>query len=161
MATKRTLSFDEGAIEYDINGKATAVFNPSDAEFIKRFHDTVESLDARQDEMEADVDKAGDDPAAMYELLSARDKSMRQSIDGLLGEGVADALFGDMNCYALADGLPVWMNLILAIADEVNDNLDAEQAKADPRLKAYTGKYDELLAKYKREKPNRQKHTGK
>ena len=160
MATKRTLTFDEGAIEYEINGKATAVFNPSDADFIKRFHDTVEKLDARQDEMEADVEKAGDDPAAMYELLSSRDRAMRESIDGLLGQGVSDALFGDMNCYALAEGLPVWMNLILAIADEINENLDEEQAKADPRLQSYSRKYDDLMAKYKKAKPSRQLMAG-
>ena len=70
------------------------------------------------------------------------------------------ALFPGMNCYAIADGLPAWMNLVLAIADEVNANLDEERAKADPRLKAYTGKYDEMLEKYKKERPNRQTHRG-
>lgn len=161
MAERRTLSFAEGTVEYDINGKATAAFNPTDAEFIRRFHETVERLDSRQDGMQADVDAAGDDPAAMYDLLAERDRSMRSEIDGLLGEGVSDALFGRMNCYALADGLPVWMNLVLAIADEVNANIDAEQEKADPRIKAYTGKYDELLAKYKRTPQSRQAHAGR
>lgn len=159
MATK-SLNFDIGLIEYDINGQCKVRFNPSDAEFIQRFHDTAEKLDKRQDELENEVDQAGEDPKAMYALLSKRDKAMRATIDDLLGDGVADALFGNMNCYALADGLPIWMNLVLAIADEINDNLDEEQAKADPRLKSYSKKYDDLMAKYKQPKPNRQNHKG-
>ena len=71
-------------------------------------------------------------------------------IDNLLGAGVADALFPGMNCYALADGLPVWINLMFAVADEVEATFTDEQKKSDPRVKAYNGKYAAMAKKYKR-----------
>jgi hypothetical protein len=74
---------------------------------------------------------------------------MRGIIDDLLGDGVSDALFGDMNVYALADGLPVWMNLLFAIAEEVERAYTSEQKKSDPRMRAYNDKYSALAKKYK------------
>lgn len=154
----KILSFDTGLVEYDINGKTKVSFNPSDSNFIDRFYETMKELDARQNTAEKEVVKLDDDPEAMYAYVTEKDRAMRTSIDGLLGEGVADALFEDINCYAMADGLPVWMNLMFAIADEINDAIEAETKKTDPRVKAYNKKYDAMLAKYKKTTPNRQIH---
>ena len=148
MASK-SLSFDTGVVEYEINGMATARFNPTDAAFAERLYDAFTELDARQDEFEKRVTEIGEDGEAMFAYAKERDEEMRGIIDGLLGEGVADALFPDMNCYALADGLPVWINLMLAVADEVATAYEGERGKGDPRLKAYDGKYHDLLKKYK------------
>ena len=148
MASK-SLSFDTGVVEYEINGMATARFNPTDAAFAERLYDAFTELDARQDEFEKRVAEIGEDGEAMFAYAKERDEEMRGIIDGLLGEGVADALFPDMNCYALADGLPVWINLMLAVADEVATAYEGERGKGDPRLKAYDGKYHDLLKKYK------------
>ena len=60
------------------------------------------------------------------------------------------ALFPDMNCYALADGLPVWINLMFAIAEEVEAAYDSEQKKTDPRVRSYDQKYQRLMTKYRR-----------
>lgn len=148
MASK-SLSFDTGVVEYEINGMATARFNPTDAAFAERLYNAFTELDARQDEFEKRVTEIGEDGEAMFAYAKERDEEMRGIIDGLLGEGVADALFPDMNCYALADGLPVWINLMLAVADEVATAYEGERGKGDPRLKAYDGKYHDLLKKYK------------
>lgn len=146
----RSLTFDTGVVEYDINGAATARFNPTDAEFVDRLYRTFTELDAKQEEFQARVGEIGEDGDAMFAYARERDREMRATIDSLLGEGVADALFPDMNCYALADGLPAWINLMFAIAEEVERAYSAEQKRTDPRMRAYGDKYDAMLKKYRK-----------
>ena len=136
----KILSFDDGLVEYEINGKATARFNPTDAAFVERLYQAFTDLDDKQEEFQARVSEIGADGA-----------EMRKIIDGLLGEGVADALFPDMNCYALADGLPVWINLLFAVAEEIEAAYHLEQGKTDPRIKAYNARYAGMMKKYQRQ----------
>lgn len=148
----KTLSFETGVVEYEVNGAATIRFNPTDAAFVERLYQTFTDLDAKQEEFQAQVDEIGEDGERMFAYAKERDAEMRGIIDGLLGEGVADALFPDMNCYALADGLPVWINLMFAIAEEIEAAYTAEQKKSDPRLRKYDKKYAGMMAKYKKGK---------
>lgn len=146
----KSLSFDTGVVEYDINGAVTVRFNPTDSAFVDRLYHTFADLDAKYDEYQRQVEEIGDDGPKMFAYASARDREMRGMIDALLGDGVADALFQDMNCYALADGLPVWMNLVFAIADEVEAAFESEGGKADPRVREYDERYQQLMRKYQR-----------
>ena len=148
----KLLSFETGVVEYDINGAAKVRFNPTDAEFTERLYRAFSALDAKQEGYRERVSEIGDDREGMFEYARERDAEMRAIIDGLLGEGVADALFPDMNCYALADGLPVWVNLMFAIADEIHDAYTTQEKKGDPRVKAYNQKYTKMMSKYKRGK---------
>ena len=66
---------------------------------------------------------------------------MRAMIDETLGASVCDALFGGMNVYAMADGLPVWCNLLLAVMDEIDTSFAKEQKRMNPRIAKYTAKY--------------------
>lgn len=148
MAGKK-LEFSTGVVTYDLNGAVEVSFNPTDERFVERFYDTFTELESRQDEFQRRVDEIGDDGKALFEYARERDAEMRATIDALLGEGVADALFPDMNCYALADGLPVWINLMFAIADEVADGFKDQDGRADPRLKGYNKKYEGMMKKYR------------
>ncbi|MBQ9720270.1 MAG: hypothetical protein IJV64_06200 [Oscillospiraceae bacterium] len=62
-------------------------------------------------------------------------------IDGALGAGCCAAVFGTMNVYALAKGLPVWANLLLAVIDEIDTTFAREQKATNPRLEKYLKKY--------------------
>lgn len=146
----KSLSFDDGLVEYEINGRATARFNPTDAAFVERLYQAFTDLDDKQEEFQARVSEIGTDGAEMFAYAKERDADMRKIIDGLLGEGVTDALFPDMNCYALADGLPVWINLLFAVAEEIEDAYHLEQGKTDPRIKACNAKYANMMKKYQR-----------
>ena len=46
-----------------------------------------------------------------------------------------------MSIYAIADGLPIWANLMLAIIDEFDASFVAEKKKTNPRIQKYTKKY--------------------
>lgn len=142
----KTLSFETGLVEYDLNGSATVRFNPTDESFVSRLHDAFGRLDGLQ----ARLTDGGGDAGDVLRRFGDLDAEMRETIDGLLGEGVAGALFPDMNCYSIADGLPVWCNLMLALLDEVAEAYEREFGKTDGRLKAHSAKFDAMMARYGR-----------
>ena len=146
----KTLTFDTGIVTYDLNGDASVRFNPTDASFVERLYRTFADLEAKQDEWQRQVEDIGEDGERMFAYAKERDADMRHAIDALLGDGVADAVFPDINCYALADGLPVWVNLMFALAEEVERAYTAEQKKTDPRVKGYSDKYGKLVQKYRK-----------
>lgn len=144
----KTLSFDTGVVEYDLNGAAKVRFNPTDSAFVERLYRAFDELDGKQGEFQQHIADIGDDGGKLFAYANERDAEMRSIIDSLLGEGTADALFPDMNCYAIADGLPVWINLMFAICDEIDAAFSAEQKRSDPRVRKYSKKYDAMMAKY-------------
>ena len=129
-------------VEYEING-VPVKFNPTDESFTNRLYETFGVLEGLQNAF-----AEGDG----FEKFSELDKDMRAIIDGLLGDGIADKLFEGMNCYALADGLPVWMNLIMALLYEVTEAYEREFGKTDARVRAHKKKYGAMIAKYSRGK---------
>lgn len=139
----KALTFETGLVEYDINGALTVRFNPTDETFTQGLYETFAALDKLQTDF-----AEGDDFSKFMEL----DKEMRVLIDNLLGEGASDALFGSMNCYAIADGLPVWTNLVMALLYEVTEAYEGEFGKTDARVKEHKEKYSAMLAKYNKGK---------
>lgn len=144
----KVLSFETGVVTYHINDSFEVSFNPTDTYFVNRFYEIFEKLDREQGKYEEEVEKRKGDFHKTFEYAQERDIEMRGLIDGLLGDGAADALFHGMNCYSLANGLPVWMNLMFAIADEIHDAYQSNEGKADPRVRDYNVKYTKLMAKY-------------
>ena len=69
------------------------------------------------------------------------DEEMRDIIQEVFCFDVCGAVFGDMNVYALADGLPVWCNLMLSVMDEIDTTFAREQKAQNPRISKYTKKY--------------------
>lgn len=134
------LNFNCGLKTYRINECCEIVFNPTDSFFVERLFEAFDTLDKRQDEYKAELDGVTD-KREVFRIARKRDEEMREIIDGCLGDGVCQSLFGTMNVYALADGLPVWTNLMLAIIDEVDTSFAAEQKKTNPRITKYTAKY--------------------
>lgn len=144
------ITFDTGRVEYEINGAAKVSFNPTDTAFVERVYNLFSELEANQEAYQKRVDEIGEDGAAMFGYACERDAEMREKIDGVLGKGVADALFPDMNCYALADGFPVWINLMFAITEKIDAAFTKEQKRTDPRMRAYSKKYEAMRKKYRR-----------
>lgn len=127
------IRFETGERAYDVNGVCQVRFNPTDMEFARRLCDTFALLEGKQSGAAA----AGD----LFGQGKALDGEMRALLDGLFGEPVCQALFGDMNVCALAQGLPVWCNLLLAVMDEIRAAVEAEAAEINPRIAAYTARY--------------------
>lgn len=137
---KKQLSIDTGLVTFSLNDKCDVVFNPTDTAFVERFYEAFEKLDERQEAYKAEIERTSN-TKEIFETARKMDKEMRGLVDGVLGEGVCDALFGTMNVYAYGHGLPLWANLMLDILDEIDDSFKSEQKLTDARVKKYTSKY--------------------
>lgn len=134
------LRFETGLVTYDLNGKAKVTFNPTDSFFVERLFNTFDTLDKKQEAYTEEIERTGD-KREIFEIARRRDAEMRAMIDEAMGVPVCDALFGGMNVYAMADGLPVWANLMLSVMDEIDTTFTREQKATNPRLQKYTDKY--------------------
>lgn len=134
------LKFSTGLVTYSLNGQCEVTFNPTDSAFVKKLFDTFSVLDKKQEAYREEIEKTSD-RLEIFEIAQARDAEMREMIDGVFGAPVCQALFGSMNVYALADGLPVWANLMLAVMDEIDTGFAREQKLTNPRIAKYTAKY--------------------
>lgn len=135
------LRFETGLQTYSINGKAEVSFNATDSDFVERLYQVFERLDKKQSEYETQAQKLAD-KVKVFDFMRERDKEMRDDIDNLFGSPVCEAVFGRMNVFALASGLPVWCNLLLSIMDEIDTSFSREQKATNPRLKKYLAKYN-------------------
>ena len=136
----KELNFDLGLNEYDLGGKVTVRFNPTDISFLEKLSDSFAYLDLIQEEVKLSLEEISDEKD-VYNLAKNLDGKMRDIIDALFGQDVCTPLFGEMNLFASAGGLPVWANLMLAIADEVQDSMDSELKQREARIRKYTEKY--------------------
>lgn len=135
----KQIAFETGLVDYEVNGYPVS-FNPTDETFVGKLEALYDSLDSLQGKLASDTS---------FRQFGELDAEMRVQIDDLLGGGASDALFPNTNCYAIADGLPVWMNLVLALLDEVSEAYEREFGKTDARFKAHNAKYQKMLAKYR------------
>ena len=134
----KELNFDLGLNEYDLGGKVTVQFNPTDVSFLEKLSESFATLDRIQEEVKREEIS---DEKDVYNLAKNLDTKMREIINSLFGQDVCTPLFGEMNLFASAGGLPVWANLMLAIADEVQASMQGELEKRNDKIRKYTEKY--------------------
>lgn len=139
----KELNFDSGLVTYSLNGKCEVSFNPTDSAFVEKLYRAFEELDKKQEGYKAAVEKL-QGKTEIFDFARERDAEMRGILDAVFGSPVSDALFGDMNVYAIANGLPVWCNLMLAVMDEVDTAYAREQRTTNTRIKKYTDKYQKF-----------------
>ena len=136
---REELTLDDGLLCLAVNGKAEIIFNPTDFCFIERVFKIFDALDTKQGDMEQRIKAA--QPREIFEIANQADTEMREMLDGLLGAGICAELFGDVNVYAYAEGLPLWCNLLFAVMDRCESELVSQQKQTNPRLAKYTAKY--------------------
>ena len=134
------IRFDTGIVAFNINDAVTIEFNPTDSEVVEKIYNTFEELDKKQDAYKAEVERCAD-KKEIFEIARRRDQEMRDMLDGLFGKPICAPLFGTMNVYALADGLPVWCNLMLAIIDQIDTRSLQERKGTSARIEQYTKRW--------------------
>lgn len=130
---KKTLETTDGKI-------CELSFNATDSAFVEKLFSAFDTLDKKQDAYKAEVERTAN-KREVFETARRMDEEMRDIIAEVFGFDICSALFGGMNVYALADGLPVWANLMLAIMDEVDTTFSREQKATNPRIGKYSKKY--------------------
>lgn len=134
------LSISTGVVDYTINDKVTLRLNPTDPAFVKRLYSRFTELET-EDKAWRDKIRDEKDPVKLLEIYDEGDRMIRTALDDVLGDDVSDAVFGGVSALAMGDGFPVWMNLLLAIIDEMDAKIRAEQSTTNPRLDKYLKKY--------------------
>lgn len=134
-----TLNFSTGVKTFAVNDGAVEIsYNPTDPIFVERVYDVFLST---AEKYEAGKDQTFEDNKAFFEYARQRDREVHEGIDGLFGDGVSDGVFGGVSSYAMADGLPLWCNFLLAIIDTVPTELSAQIKASKPRVEKYLKKY--------------------
>lgn len=129
------LNIQTGLKTFQLNDKVEVSFNPTDTRFVKKLQDTFVQLENKREEYDELLQGK-----TTFEAMEEMDKSFRAIINTLFDKDICTPLFGEVNVNALADGMPLWVNLYLAIIDVVDGELkDAE--KPSERLQKYVEKY--------------------
>ena len=134
------INFDTGLVEHNINGKCKVVFNPTDLSFAERIFNAFDALDAKQDAYTSKIKE--EDARTVFDTARVMDAEMRELIDEAFEAPVSDAVFGKMNVYAVAGGLPGWCNLFLAVIDEMDSAFAREKKQTNPRIQKYVARYN-------------------
>lgn len=137
-----TLNFQTGRKTYTVNGGCEISFDPADIGFVNRLFDLFGKLEKQRDEQPL---KAG----TAFAYAAQRDRELRAEIDALFDEPVCEKIFGRTNVLSPSGGLPVAMNFLLALIDEVDAASEAE-TKPNARVDAYIQKYEKKYGKYVR-----------
>ena len=135
-----TLLINTGVVTYNLNDCCTVSFNPTDSAFAQRLFEAFSILDKKQQDYRA-ADEQLSEGADVFRLAMERDGEMREIINGVFGQDICTPLFGPVNVYALADGLPLWANLMLAVIDKMDEAITKERTSTNPRIEKYTKKY--------------------
>ena len=133
------LNFDTGVVKHSINGKYEVEFNPTDVAFAERLGKAFDDLERKQEAKRQEIESAS--ASEVFDLARKWDAEMRDVIDGVFGGPLCASVFGETSVYALANGMPLWANLMLAIMDEMDAAIVREKKATDPRIQKYTKKY--------------------
>ena len=140
------LKYSTGVKEFEVAG-GTIRFNPSDPAFVHRLMECFDDLQKRQDDGETKNQQLESDGVALFHAIEERDAQMRNGIDYVFGPGSSQVIFPGISLYALADGLPVWCNFLLAVLDLVNDSVADAQNADNARIDFYMKKYSKYMKK--------------
>lgn len=145
----KQLNVDMGLRSYNLNdGPEVIHFNPTSAEFANKILKTVERC---QKISESSRVSESDDLDTMLAKLEKVSSEIRAAIDDAFDEPVSEKVFGKSGgVLSIADGLPVWMNFLMAVIDEIDANISSGDRKAGERMRYYKDKYEKKYAKYMR-----------
>lgn len=136
------LNFQTGKKTYTVNDGCEISFDPTDIRFVNGLFDLFEKLEKQQSEQPQNPENA-------FAYAAQRDRELRAQIDALFEEPVCEKIFGRTNVLSPAGGLPVAMNFLLALIDEV-DAAAENETKPSAKVDAYIRKYEQKYGKYVR-----------
>lgn len=133
------LTISTGVVEYTLNGRVKVCFNPADPAFITRLYNRFSELEEKDKAWREKIGKLTG--ADVLNAWQEGDELFRNAVDDILGPGVCDQICGDVSVLAMADGAPIWMNIMLAIIDAMDSAVVREQKAVNPKLQKYLAKY--------------------
>ena len=135
----KELNVAAGQETFRINDKFEITFCPTDALFVERLFLAFDAVEAKQEEYGNLTQKA--EGKEIFDVAKRINDDIRDIINGAFDCDICSEVFGNVCIMALADGLPLWVNLLLAFIDEVDTSFAREQKRTNPRVAKYTSKY--------------------
>lgn len=133
------ISISTGLVSYTVNGGCSVMINPTDIVFVEKLYSIFEALDEKQEAYKEELEKA--EKREVFRVARKMDAELREMINEAFGTDICSAVFGNVSVCAMADGLPLWANLLLGFMDVVDSSFISEQRKTNSRLAKYTSKY--------------------
>ena len=127
-ASVEFINFDKGYKTYGLNGDENNVIrvNLADRNILKRAEETITAFQNYKNEISGDETEE--------ELYDGLEELVRERVDYTFGAGTADAVFGDMSCFAVAndDGecvFETFMNAIMPVIERDIEDAAEKQHK--------------------------------
>ena len=141
------LNYTAGKREYTLPNGALIHFDPCDAEFANKVILAVRNCQKIQSSFPKEPMGDLDEQLSFIQKMNA---DIRQEIDTAFGEPVAEKACCGSSPSAISDGLPVWMNFLMAVIDEIDANMPEGEKRSRARVQQYMDKYNTKYAKYMR-----------
>lgn len=128
-----------GLETFKINDSFEIAFCPTDALFVERLFLAFDAVEAKQEEYGEMTKNA--EGREIFTVAKRINEDIREIINSAFDCDICFEVFGNVCIMSLADGLPLWCNLLLALMDEVDTSFAREQKRTNPRIAKYTSKY--------------------
>ncbi|MCH5202752.1 MAG: hypothetical protein J1F17_06055 [Oscillospiraceae bacterium] len=132
------INYDNGKKSYVINGDENCVitFNTSDIAIVDRIKKAMINIQAVAEDYEKRTIDNEDD---INKLFVETDREIRNQIDYIFGDKIADKAFGATNCLSVCgSGNAIYENFLNAIVPIIEHDIISAQEKANKRIEKYT-----------------------
>lgn len=133
------LNISTGLVTFKVNDACEVTINPTDVAFVEKLYSVFEELDKKQEEYKNEINAA--EKRDVFRVADRMNTELREMVNGAFEMDICSAVFGNMSVCAMADGLPLWANLLLGFMDVVDDSFISEQKKTSARITKYSSKY--------------------
>lgn len=141
------LNFQTGRKTYTVNGGVEISFEPSDPKFASA---VVSAFQKCSDIAKASAELDYGDTVNTVSAMEKLEAGVRKEIDTAFGYAVCDKVFSGISAIAIADGLPVWTNFLMAVIDEVDQSMPEGEGRTKERVQKYMNRYENKYGKYKK-----------
>lgn len=135
----RNFTVPTGDVEYTINGVKVR-YNFTDMVFLTDLSYVADKLESLQNKYGA-VRETKQGIAARKEYV-AINADAKAAIDKILGDGTAQAIYGERSICSLHDGVPLWVYLLDKIYYDIVQHAPEIETATSARMQEIMAKYD-------------------
>lgn len=140
-----TLNYTAGKREYTLPNDTVIHFDPCDSEFANKVIVAFRNCNKVQNSFPEKTFMDLDEQLAFIQKMN---EDIREEIDRAFGEGVCEKACCGSGPISISDGLPVWMNFLMAVIDEIDANMPEGEKRSRARVQQYMDKYNTKYARY-------------
>lgn len=131
-----SLNFKTGFKTYDINGDESKLItiNTSDFGIFERAKQSEQILN----DLKSEYNNA--EGKNFVVIAKELNKKVRAQIDYIFGSEVCDTAFGNVNCFSLVDGVPMFTHFVSALLEKISADMTSEQKKMKANINKYVSR---------------------